>query len=123
MTPVRSLLFAVALAAASPATAQSPPLAEAIQAGQVGERYDGYMAVVGNAPADVRRQVSAINIQRRKLYIELSSRRNATPELVGMATACQLFSQLAPGAAYQLNDGVWRRLAAGQKVPLPAYCR
>ena len=106
----------------TPAAAQSPALSQAIQAGQVGERYDGYMGAVGNAPADVRRQVSAINIQRRKLYIELSSRRNTTAQLVGMATACQLFSQLRPGAAYQLEDGVWRRLAPGQKVPLPAYC-
>lgn len=119
------LVFLVAVAglAAAPATAQSPAVAQAIRSGQVGERFDGYMAVVGNAPADVRRQISAINIQRRKLYIELSSRRNVSPELVGMATACQLFSQLVPGAAYQLNDGVWRRRAPGQAVPLPDYCR
>jgi uncharacterized protein YdbL (DUF1318 family) len=120
MTAIRPLLVAAALIA-EPVAAQS--VAQAIQAGQVGERYDGYMAVVGSAPEAVRRQVSAINIHRRKLYIDLSSRRNVSPELVGMATACQLFSELAPGAAYQLNDGVWRRLASGQKVPLPAYCR
>jgi uncharacterized protein YdbL (DUF1318 family) len=107
---------------AAPAAAQ-PALAQAIASGQVGERFDGYMAVVGSASEEVRRQVAAINIHRRKLYIDLSARRNVTPELVGMATACELFAKLAPGEAYLLNDGAWRRLAAGQKVPLPDYCR
>lgn len=120
MKAIRAIFLAVTLLSA-PAAAQS--IAQAIQAGQVGERYNGYMAVVGSAPEAVRRQVAAVNIQRRKLYIELSARRNVSPELVGMATACQLLSQLAPGEAYQLDDGAWRRLAAGQKVPLPDYCR
>jgi uncharacterized protein YdbL (DUF1318 family) len=122
MTLIRSLLLASALMAAAPAAAQSA-VAQAIQAGQVGERYDGYLAVVTGGSPEVRRQVSAVNIQRRKLYIELSARRNVSPELVGMATACQLFSELAIGQAYELSDGVWRRRAAGESVTLPAYCR
>ncbi|MGE5564356.1 MAG: YdbL family protein [Bacillota bacterium] len=109
--------------AAQPVAAQSPALAQAISAGQAGERYDGYMGTVSSAAAEVKRQVSAINIRRRNLYIELASRRNVTPELVGMATACQLFGQLAAGEGYMLDDRVWRRRAPGQQVPLPAYCR
>lgn len=116
------LILATALVAA-PVGAQSASLPEAIQAGQVGERYDGYMGVVGGASPEVRRQVSAINIRRRSLYIELSIRRNVTAELVGMATACQLFSKLVPGEPYMLSDRSWRRYSAGQTVPLPDYCR
>lgn len=123
MNAIRWILLAAAAIAAAPATAQSPAVTQAIQAGQVGERWDGYLGIAGSVSAEVRRQVSAINIQRRKLYIELSGRRNVTAELVGMATACQLLSQLMAGQAYQLNDGAWRRLAAGQRVPLPTYCR
>jgi uncharacterized protein YdbL (DUF1318 family) len=115
-------IAAVALPFA-PATAQSPLIQQAIGAGQVGERYDGYMGTVGSPSPELRRQVAAINIRRRNLYIDLASRRNVTPQLVGMATACQLFSELAPGEAYLLNDGVWRRRAAGQPAPLPDYCR
>ena len=115
------LLLAVAIAA--PTAAQSPLLAQAIAAGQVGERYDGYMGVEGTAPPPVERQVRAINIQRRNLYIQLSQRRNVTPELVGMATGCQLLSQLPAGEAYMMPDGSWRRRAAGQHIPLPDYCR
>jgi uncharacterized protein YdbL (DUF1318 family) len=116
------ILFA-ALVWAEPAVSQTPALAAAVDAGQVGERYDGYMGVVGSTSPEVRRQVQAINIRRRKLYTDLSMRRNVTTELVGMATGCQLLSKLGPGEAYMLGDGVWRRHVAGQAVPLPDYCR
>ncbi len=121
----RILLIATGALAlpAAPAAAQSAAIDRAIAAGQVGERYDGYMAALGDAPTDVRRQVSGINIRRRNLYIALAGRRNVTPELVGMATGCQLLAQLAPGEAYMLKDGAWRWHAAGQRVPLPDYCR
>ena len=64
-----------------------------------------------------------MNLRRRNLYIELSTRRNVSPQLIGMATACQLLSQLAPGEPYMLSDGAWRRRAAGQAIALPDYCR
>ena len=121
---MRSFLWIAAIAlAAMPAAAQSPTIARAIQAGQAGERYDGYMGYVGAAPADVRRQVNAINIHRRSLYIQLASRKNVTAEVVGFATACELFAQLPVGEAYLLEDNVWRRRAAGQAAPVPNYCR
>ena len=109
--------------AAAPATSQSSAIAQAIQAGQVGEKYDGYMGFVGTPSAELRRQVAAVNLRRRNLYIELSGRRNVSPQLVGMATACQLLSQTAVGGSYMLSDGAWRRRASGQTIPLPDYCR
>lgn len=121
MKPIAILAFAAGLLAV-PVAAQSPAIAQAIEAGQVGERYDGYMGVIGTVSPEVRRQVSAINIRRRNLYLQLSSRRNITAELVGMATACQLISRLTSGEAYMLNDGSWRRRSA-EAVPLPDYCR
>ena len=108
---------------AAPAEAQSPGVTMAIQAGQVGERYDGYMGYVGNPSPELRRQVSAINIRRRNLYIDLASRRNVTAQVVGLATACELFAQLPVGEAYLLEDGAWRRRATGQPAPVPNYCR
>jgi uncharacterized protein YdbL (DUF1318 family) len=115
-------LTAAVAASAAPALAQSPTIAQAIAAGQVGERYDGYMAFVGTPSPELRRQIQAINIRRRNLYIQLSSRRNVTAELVGMATGCQLLSRLPVGEAYLLRDGIWRRRTS-QPVPLPDYCR
>jgi uncharacterized protein YdbL (DUF1318 family) len=118
-----ALLISAAVALPSPLPAQSPVLAEAIQAGQVGERYDGYMGVTGAVPPQVQRQVRAVNIQRRNLYIQLAERRNVAPDLVGIATGCQLLSQLPAGEAYMLRDGGWRRRAPGERLPLPDYCR
>ena len=119
----RWIWLATLALSAAPAVAQSPSVAMAIQAGQVGERYDGYMGYVGNPSPELRRQVSAINIRRRNLYIDLASRRNVTAQIVGLATACELFAQLPVGAAYMLEDGAWRRRATGQPAPVPNYCR
>ena len=119
----RWIWLATLALSAAPAVAQSPSVAMAIQAGQVGERYDGYMGYVGNPSPELRRQVSAINIRRRNLYIDLASRRNVTAQIVGLATACELFAQLPVGAAYMLEDGTWRRRTSGQLAPVPNYCR
>ena len=116
------LIVSLGVVAAAPAAAQPSSVSGAIAAGQVGERYDGYLGVVSGGSPQLQRQVAAINIHRRKLYTDLGDRRSVTPELVGMATACQLFSQLSVGEAYMLNDRVWRRRAAGQTAPLPDYC-
>jgi hypothetical protein len=43
-------------------------------------------------------------------------------QVVGVATACQLFRQLSPGEAYLLSDNVWRRWVPGQPKPVPEQC-
>lgn len=118
---VRVLIAALAAVAAAPAVAQ--PLPNAIASGIVGERFDGYMGFAGAPDPSVRRQVNAINIKRRSLYIQLASQRNATAEVVGLTAACELFSQLPVGEAYLLNDGVWRRRGPAEPAPRPDYCR
>lgn len=121
---MRRALAALAFAAiASAAAAQSPQVLAAIQAGQVGERFDGYMGFAVPPPDALRRQVIAINIRRRNLYTELAVQRNVSVQLVGFATACTLFRQLPVGEAYMLEDKVWRRRAAGQAAPTPNSCR
>jgi len=120
----KAIAWLVAVALAAPLAAQPvATLASAIQAGQVGERYDGYMGYAVAPSPELRRQVQAVNLRRRNLYIELGGRRNVNAEAVGIATGCQLMRQLAPGEAYQLQDGVWRRWAPGQPAPAPAHCR
>jgi uncharacterized protein YdbL (DUF1318 family) len=116
------LIAALAMLLASAVAAQSSQIAAAIAAGQVGERYDGYMGFATPPSPLVRRQVYAINIQRRNLYTELAVRRNVTASVVGLTTGCQLLRQLFPGEAYQLQDGVWRRWEPGQPPPVPAHC-
>ena len=104
-------------------SAQSyPELAAARRAGQVGERYDGYLGYASTPSRQVQRQVGAINIRGRSLYVGLAQRRRVTPEVAGLATGCELLGRVAVGEVYMLQDGVWRRRAPGQSVPRPTYC-
>lgn len=112
----------LAALAAWPAAAQASSLSAAMAAGQVGERYDGYMGFAVTPSLEVQREINAINIRRRSLYTDLAIRQNVTPQVVGIATACQLLARLAVGEAFMLGDGTWRRRMPGQPAPQPTYC-
>jgi uncharacterized protein len=116
-------LLAAAAAVPGPASAQSPELDVARRAGQVGERYDGYLGYASTPAPSVQRQVRAINIRRRALYVDLGRRRNVTPEIAAIATGCELLKRIAVGESYMLPDRTWRRRAAGEPIPHPDYCR
>ena len=121
-----AVLFAIAVSAAAiPAAAPSQAygeLAAARRAGQVGERYDGYLGIATAASPAVQRQVSAINIRRRSLYVDLARRRGVTPQVAGLATGCELLTRVQVGEVYLLQDGVWRRRQPGQVIAQPSYC-
>lgn len=121
---IRLLLAGAAIAAgAAPAAAQmTPDLARAIQAGQVGERYDGYLGYASAPSPLVQRQVGAINIRRRSLYTDVARRRGVLPQDVGLATGCELLGRVAVGQSYMLSDGKWRRRDASEGAPRPSYC-
>ena len=90
--------------------------------GQVGEQADGYLGLVGSAPAAVRAQVDSVNIKRRAYYTDLAAKRGAKIEEVAATTACELFrTKVATGQYYRLPDGVWRQRDSAP-IPLPAYC-
>jgi uncharacterized protein YdbL (DUF1318 family) len=90
--------------------------------GQAGEQADGYLGLVGSAPAPLRAQVDAVNIKRRAYYTDLAAKRGAKIEEVAATTACELFrTKVAPGQYYRLPDGVWRQRDSAP-IPLPSYC-
>lgn len=102
---------------------QADNSAELRATGQVGEQADGYLGIVGSAPASLRDQVNAINIKRRAYYTDLAAKRGVKIEEVAAATACQLFAtKVLPGQYYRLPDGVWRTRDGSTPVPLPGYC-
>ena len=127
MTTMRSLFLALlaVVGTALPAvvSAQDPAaIVAARRAGQVGERYDGYLGMVTAAgSAELRRQVGAVNIRRRALYTDLAARRGVTREEVGITAACSLLKRVTAGEFYLSAQGGWRRLAAGQTA-VPGYC-
>ena len=117
------LLAVVSLAIPAAVPAQdSAAIVQARRAGLIGERYDGYLGVVSaNIPAELRRQVSAINIRRRSLYSNLAARRGVSPEEVGITAACSLLRRISVGEYYLPGQGGWRRVTPGRS-PVPSYC-
>jgi hypothetical protein len=120
---MRRLLLAVAVAGlAAPASAQDPAtILAAKRAGQIGERYDGYIGYVVTPSAMLRRQVDAVNIRRRSLYSGLASRKGVSPEEVGITAACSLLRRIGPSEYYLLGQGGWQRYVPGRS-PIPSYC-
>lgn len=117
-----SLAALAGLALPSLASAQDPAtILAARSAGQIGERYDGYLGYVTTPSATLRRQVDAVNIRRRSLYSNLAARRGVSPQEVGITTACSLLRRIAVGEYYLPGEGGWRRLTPGQS-PVPRYC-
>ena len=110
----RTALAAAALAVAlggiaSPAFAQrDPAYASARASGQVGEKMDGYLGIVGAETPELRRVVNDINIKRRAVYAERAQANNATLEEYALTAGCQAILATTPGEKYQAPDGTWQ---------------
>ncbi|MXO95467.1 DUF1318 domain-containing protein [Erythrobacter aquimaris] len=111
---IRTALGAAAIATAlggiaAPAFAQrDPAYAAARAAGQVGEKMDGYLGIVGVETAELRRVVNDINIKRRAVYAERAQANNATLEEYALTAGCQAILATTPGEKYQAPDGTWQ---------------
>ena len=109
----KGLLAGVAIATAigglaTPAFAQrDPAYAAARSAGQVGEKMDGYLGIVGASTPELQRLVNDINIKRRAVYAERAKANNATLEEYALTAGCQAILATAPGEKYQAPSGSW----------------
>ncbi|WP_279349952.1 YdbL family protein [Erythrobacter litoralis] len=99
---------------ASPASAQrDPAYAEARASGQVGEKMDGYLGIVGAETPALRRIVNDINIKRRAVYSKRAQANNATLEEYALTAGCQAILATSPGEKYQAPDGSWKTRGSG----------
>ena len=100
--------LAVALAAPTAAFAQRDPAYSAARAsGQVGEKMDGYLAVIGSGSPALRAMVDDLNIKRKAVYAEKAQAQHATVEEYAFTSGCLLIQQTAPGEKYQAPGGGW----------------
>jgi uncharacterized protein YdbL (DUF1318 family) len=104
---LRSGIVALALGALS-APAVAEDYASAKAAGLIGEKVDGYVAVVGAGSAELRRVVDDTNIKRKAVYADKAQAQHVTIEEYAFATGCTLIAKTAPGERYQAPDGSWR---------------
>ena len=103
----RSWIVALALAIALPALALD--LDEARAKGAVGERSDGYVAAVKDAPpGELRRLVDEVNAKRRAYYAEIAQ-RNGTPVEAVAALAGQKLLAGAPSGQWVHDGSGWKK--------------
>lgn len=94
---------------ATAAMAQRDPAYEAARSsGQVGEKMDGYLGIVGPATDALQRMVNDINIKRRAVYADKAKAANATLEEYALTAGCIAIAKTVPGEKYQAPDGTWQ---------------
>lgn len=93
---------------ATPALAQRDPAYAAARAsGQVGEKMDGYLGVVGAGSGDLRAMVNDLNIKRKAVYAQQAQAQHATVEEYAFTSGCLAIARTVPGEKYQAPDGSW----------------
>ena len=116
-TFVRTLVGAFALAGlalSTPVLAQRDPAYQAARAaGQVGEKMDGYLGVVGSQPAAVESLANDINIRRRENYAQKAQEQGVTLQEYAVTQGCILITRTQPGEKYQAPDGGWQTRGSG----------
>lgn len=114
-TPIRR--FAMGFAAAALALGGLVPVAQAQRdpayssarsSGQIGEKMDGYLGIVGAETPEIRRLVNDINIKRRAVYAEKAQAANATLEEYALTAGCLAIARTEPGEKYQAPSGAWQ---------------
>jgi uncharacterized protein YdbL (DUF1318 family) len=108
-------LFAGGFAGAAYAQ-RDPAYAAARSAGQIGEKPDGYLGVVGSQSAAVQKLVDSINIQRRAAYTKAAAAQGASVQDFAFTSGCNLIAKTAPGEKYQAPDGSWKTRDSGAPI-------
>ncbi|MDE2404000.1 MAG: YdbL family protein [Sphingomonadales bacterium] len=109
-----AVAFGVGGSGGAAAQGRDPAYAAARAAGQVGEKPDGYIGVVGGGSPELRRIAEDINIKRRAVYAERAQAQHATVEQYAFTSGCRLIEQTEPGEKYMAPDGSWQTRGRGE---------
>ncbi|MCW1402257.1 YdbL family protein [Novosphingobium sp. MW5] len=124
MTPrnkvLRSTFAALAatllLTSVSAQAQRDPAYSAARAAGQVGEKVDGYLGMVGSQGPEIKKLVDDINIKRKAVYFAKAQEKRVTPDEYAFTTGCINMGNLAAGEKYQAPDGSWQTKGAGPAI-------
>lgn len=103
---VFAALFSLTLLIALQAFAMD--LATARSSGVVGEKLDGYAAVIGTN-AEATSLVADVNARRKAEYEKISKDNNQPVSVVAKVAAQTVIGGLPAGAYYQAADGSWKK--------------
>jgi uncharacterized protein len=110
----------VALTVPVTASAQrSPEYAAARAKGQVGEKPDGYLGMVGQQSSAIDKLTADLNIQRRANYTARAQAQKVTLQEYAFAQGCELIIRTVPGEKYQAPDGSWQTRTAADPIRDP----
>lgn len=101
-----TVIAALAMIVAAPAFALD--LQGARSAGIVGEKLDGYVAVL-KPSADAEALASDVNSRRKAEYSKISQQNSQPLDVVAKLAAQQIIQGLEAGSFYQGADGSWKR--------------
>jgi uncharacterized protein YdbL (DUF1318 family) len=100
--------FLLALVVEMPAGAQAAGIDASKAAGQVGEKFDGYLGVVkADAPPATQQLVKDINAKRRLKYQELAQRNGVLVDEVAKIAGKNLVNRAPPGQYVMPPSGQW----------------
>lgn len=108
---LKTVLLVVLAFWLSASAAVASALDDARAAGIVGERRDGYVALVVESPTDAQKAFAAgINAERKAAYARVARKTGASPAAVAKLQAEQLIrEQVAKGHYVEGADGSWVR--------------
>jgi uncharacterized protein YdbL (DUF1318 family) len=110
---VGAVALGVAISGGAQAQSRDPAYAAARAAGQVGEKMDGYLGIVGSATPELRAVVDDLNIKRKAVYAQKAQAQKATLEEYAFTSGCLLISQTRAGEKYQAPGGGWQTRGSG----------
>jgi hypothetical protein len=103
------LALAVILPLSEVAFAQGRTLDAPRSAGTVGERYDGYAVVRGQASADLAALVAKVNAERRAVYAQRAQSEHVPIEAIGKIYAGEILRSAPAGTWFLSETGQWTR--------------
>lgn len=107
----------VGLGLIAPLSAQRDPAYEAARAdGSIGEKPDGYLAVVSGGDGQLQKMVSDINLKRKQVYTDRAAAEGSTVEQFAFTAGCNTIARTKPGEKYQAPDGSWKTRDASPPV-------
>ncbi len=98
---------------------RDPAYSQARSSGQVGEKMDGYLGIVGAETPDLKRLVNDINIKRRAVYAQRAQAAQATLEEYALTAGCEAIARTVAGEKYQAPDGSWQTRTAAAPLRDP----
>ena len=119
--PLLATALALSAAVAGPALAQSAAVEEALNAGAVGEQFDGYLGFPKPPSPALKAEVDAINIKRRQGYTQVAQVKNVPIEAFAASVGCKTLAGIRQGRAYSVAPGAWAVKGAAP-VDLPRQC-